>query len=749
MAITEHLAGAAPSSTSCRGKEASTGDAISSLVSLEFTCPAPLQPSPPHPWMQQEFPTHSTSNISGTRPRPSQASRFFQTLPSTTLEEISIFEAYHLNHADILTLVERAGANLKSLKLDHARAIESETLKQVLSSCPRLEILTIPRAHRLTDAGVMQFVEANCAKSLVELDLSSCVGLTDECLTKLARGSAAVATAAARTLSLTSTIDRKGKGVAGTGDNKDKEAEHDHSLFPNLRRLDLSYNENMTLSGIIPLVMSLKNLCALDVSFCGDGVTTTWSSSLEALRPILNPTSDTEPEDSMSELIGPLQQGRIVEESEEDMDESGDAHDAAVEELGAATASQELSSHTAPTVLAGNTSPDVAAELTPISPIHSPGRHGLGGYSGPRLRSTTVTAIGHPVVTSSLPITTVSEGLLVMEDSRRRSSASSISSLSSCASDASTSSSASSSSTFSSVSSSSAGSSSTCCSSSSALSYSWVDTVSFAKGQSSNSRRTCALAASTNGNHEKQHHYHCRRRNSSLARIQLTARFDVLEVVPRRVGYGHGASYHLNSWFTPHHQQQLLQLFQIQVRQQHNLLMHQQRLLLLQQHQQYEQAATTVGSYDPCCDNDTILDTCDGHAATNFRSRGGVSVEEEAAAVLLELNEVLYLNTGVHPGQDANPIIHHNNNNNRSGRGGGRWRPNAEGTNEAAAGTGREGERGKGGIGGVDLARDYPGRHSINRRRTNLVAKGIVSLSGQCEISAWGLSLLKEEWSLV
>jgi len=105
--------------------------------------------------------------------------------------------------------------------------------------------------------------------------------------------------------------------------------------------------------------------------------------------------------------------------------------------------------------------------------------------------------------------------------------------------------------------------------------------------------------------------------------------------------------------------------------------------------------------------------------------------------MLLELNEVLYLKTGVHPG-DVN-----------QNRGGGRWRPHPAGFHGPGAGGGAVGG-GAGAriIGGVSLVRDYPGRHN-SRRRSSLVAKGIVSLSGQCEISAWGLSLLKEEWAMV
>ncbi|KAF9092091.1 hypothetical protein BGX23_004623 [Mortierella sp. AD031] len=202
----------------------------------------------------------------------SQASRFFHTLP-TTLEEISIHDAYTLTHSDILTLVDQVGSGLKVLRLDHANAINSDTLAHVLAVCPNLTVLSIPRASRLDDSGVIQLIGAKCARSLVELDLSACHTLSDGCLTALAKCSS--------TRSSTLQENIKGKGIQ----------EPEPCLFPNLRRLDLSYNDKLTLGGIIPLVMSLKNLCALDVSFCGDGVTRSWSSTLESLRPILSSTS--------------------------------------------------------------------------------------------------------------------------------------------------------------------------------------------------------------------------------------------------------------------------------------------------------------------------------------------------------------------------------------------------------------------------------------------------------------------------
>ncbi|KAF9542811.1 hypothetical protein EC957_001531 [Mortierella hygrophila] len=260
----------------------------SSLVSLDFTCPAVKAPT------AENVNGLSVSTVTTTAASirtQSQASRFFRTLP-VTLEEISIHDAYTLSHSDIITLVDHVGPGLKVLRLDHANAIDSETLGHVLAVCPNLTVLSIPRASRLDDSGVVQLIGARCAGSLVELDLSACHSLTDGCLTALAK-----CTLAASSRTSTLPENDKGKGI---------QEQPNPCLFPNLRRLDLSYNDKMTLGGIIPLVMSLKNLCALDVSFCGDGVTRSWSSTLESLRPILNPTSTSSTMDStgIDNLLG-------------------------------------------------------------------------------------------------------------------------------------------------------------------------------------------------------------------------------------------------------------------------------------------------------------------------------------------------------------------------------------------------------------------------------------------------------------
>ncbi|KAF9925670.1 hypothetical protein BGZ65_007625, partial [Modicella reniformis] len=248
-----------PSAGSESGYESKSDDleleTESSLVSLEFTCPA-LKKTSNKAQNGQFLATLTTSfsvaAITGYS-HLSQASRFFITLPRT-LEEIIIYDAYTLSHDDVICLVDRVGPNLKSLRLDNANAISSDTLSHILTLCPNLTVLCIPRATRLDDSGVIQLKKAKCAKSLVELDLSACHTLTDACLTSLA-----VDDSPEQPSSPSLERSSKGKSVYG-GEVACR--------FPNLRRLDLSYNDKMTLTGIIPLVMSLKNLCALDVSFC-------------------------------------------------------------------------------------------------------------------------------------------------------------------------------------------------------------------------------------------------------------------------------------------------------------------------------------------------------------------------------------------------------------------------------------------------------------------------------------------------
>ncbi|KAG0294977.1 hypothetical protein BGZ96_000115 [Linnemannia gamsii] len=334
----------------------------SSLVSLEFTCPAVKPPT-----VENVNGLSMSTGTTATSTRAlSQASRFFRTLPAT-LEEISIHDAYTLSHNDIIALVDQVGKGLKVLRFDHANAINSETLGHVLATCPNLTILSIPRASRLDDSGVFQLIGAKCAGSLVELDLSACHSLTDGCLTALAKCAQASSTT-------TSTLHEndKGKGI---------QEQPNPCLFPNLQRLDLSYNDKMTLGGIIPLVMSLKNLCALDVSFCGDGVTRSWSSTLESLRPILNPNSTSAMDSTgIDHLLGDV----VIESDHSDDEEFSTSS------LQQYSLQQEQQLQYPPTGIPppqqyGLSSQNLQRFMNGVAPLVNPSRLGLGRYVGPLL----------------------------------------------------------------------------------------------------------------------------------------------------------------------------------------------------------------------------------------------------------------------------------------------------------------------------------------------------------------------------
>ncbi|KAF8948121.1 hypothetical protein BGZ47_006379 [Haplosporangium gracile] len=504
----------------------------SSLVSLEFTCPAVKTPTFENvSGLSMLISTTPTS----TRTQ-SQASRFFRTLPAT-LEEISIHDAYTLSHSDIITLVDQVGMGLKVLRFDHANAINSETLGHVLAVCPNLTVLSIPRASRLDDSGVVQLVGAKCASSLVELDLSACHSLTDGSLTALAK--------CTPTSSRTSALPEndKGKGI---------QEQPDPCLFPNLRRLDLSYNDKMTLGGIIPLVMSLKNLCALDVSFCGDGVTRSWSSTLESLRPILNPTSSSAMDSAgIDDLLG-----GVVIESDYSEDEESSNYSQQQQYTTRREQQLQFSPHVVsstavtPPQQYGLSSQNLQQFMNGVAPLVNPSRLSLGRYVGPLLTR----------ATSSNTITNTNNGIVLQHPqqypgqggtslnrsslgNRRRSSGSSVTS---------------SSSTSSIMSSSSSGSSS-----SSMIS----DCPSTSSSSSSSSSSSFSQGKSPSGSAGPKRNTHSRRR--SCSRILLADRLDVLENTPRRVGVA--ASFHLESWFTPQHQLQLQHLFQIQSQHQRDL----------------------------------------------------------------------------------------------------------------------------------------------------------------------------------
>ncbi|KAG0304770.1 hypothetical protein BGZ98_005028, partial [Dissophora globulifera] len=546
------------------------GSRKSYLVSLEINCPA-LKKTPNK---TQHGGGHLFSTTLTSHSTISQATRLFQTLP-TTLEEITLFDAYTLSPDDITCLVDRVGSSLKTLRLDNANAVDSETLAHILAACPYLTVLCIPRATRLDDYGVIQLMASRCAQSLVELDLSACHSLTDACLTRLATSRPPTPTYSIIPTSSSSTSpfkeDLKGKRV----DDQEREPP---CLFPNLRRLDLSYNDKLTLTGIIPLIISLKNLCALDVSFCGDGVTRSWSSSLESLRPLLNPASI------------PIAPSALKRTDEEDMDAT-DSAESMSEVQDRLSSSQSSSSHqhldhtqqataasssALPSLSSGSaffasSTIQQALSLQSVQQYVSgviPSRRGLGRYVGPLL-SRPPAAHQDNSVTPEHPQQYPGQGQEhdreTQQHGRRRSSASSATSACSTSSSYSS---------ASSVSSSSSLASSASPSSSSILTTDLCDGNSYSTNKKSQERLShkCNQYGSSYSKLPHGHHFSvCSSSSASSSTslspgILLADRLDVLDNTPRRVGLP--ARFHLESWFTPQHQQQLQQLFHIQLQHQ-------------------------------------------------------------------------------------------------------------------------------------------------------------------------------------
>ncbi|KAF9964560.1 hypothetical protein BGZ70_006289 [Mortierella alpina] len=444
----------------------------------------------------------------------SAVSQFFQGLPAT-LEEITIHDAHILNHDDIISLVRRVGASLQRLRLDNANAVNSETLTYILTLCPNLSVLCIPRAIRLDDAGVIQLVSARCAQSLVELDLSSCHSLTDTCLIGLAEAS-----------------NRSGQSPEENAKGKSvEERQEQPSVFPNLRKLDLSYNDKLTLTGIIPVVLSLKSLCALDVSFCGDGVTRSWANpSLPALVRQTLELCQEETQDSDAAYM-------------ENTEETFPGPRMIISQQDGQQLNQQNQQGSRP-----------ANNASPTSPTLS--QLGLRCYVGPQLntRSASSAVLSmqdnniipvHPQQYPGQRSEPHQPHQSIPQSSRRRSSASSVSS-----------------------------------SSSSSSSSSTLSCVSDTSSSSSSS-------TSSFGSMAHQHPCH-----SSDVLIPLTARMDVTEALPTRLGMP--AYFHQDAWFTPQHQQQLQQLFQIQLQQQQDLQNQQMQAALTGAGQQHQLAAATA-----------------------------------------------------------------------------------------------------------------------------------------------------------
>lgn len=701
----------------------------SSLVSLEFTCPAVKPPSVEN---VNGLSMSMGTTVTSTRTL-SQASRFFRTLPAT-LEEISIYDAYTLSHNDIIALVDQVGSGLKVLRFDHANAINSETLGHVLTACPNLTVLSIPRASRLDDSGVFQLIGAKCAGSLVELDLSACHSLTDGCLTALAKCTQASST---RTSALHE--NDKGKGI---------QEQPNPCLFPNLRRLDLSYNDKMTLGGIIPLVMSLKNLCALDVSFCGDGVTRSWSSTLESLRPILNPNST-----SAMDLTGIEHLlGDVVIESDHSEDEEPSTSSQQQYSLQQYSLQQEQQQQSSPTGIPpqqyGLSSQNLQRFMNGVAPLVNPNRLGLGRYVGPLLNRATSSntssnynnnSINNDIVPQH-PQQYPGQGGTSLDRSplgnRRRSSASSM---------------ASSSSTSSILSSSSSGSSSS----------SMISDCSSSSSSSSSSSQ--GKSPSTSAGPKRA--AHSRRR--SCSRILLADRLDILENSPRRVGVA--ASFHLESWFTPQHQLQLQHLFQIQSQHQRDLQEIQaaaaqvtQNNQILNQHNANANNATAAilfansipfAALSAEMMNHPVMTAIRVGAATvgGINNGGGAPLANDNGAGGGVGGGVAH--GGVqHGGNNAiSQNLFHSINNETPPpsvyHGSRRLSVTAGDVGPGVgAGAGAGGNRAGGGA-RHHHRHHYQHPHYYHHHRRNSLSSAAVT--GHCEISAWGLTKLREEWAAV
>ncbi|CAO3568108.1 unnamed protein product [Mortierella alpina] len=607
-----------------------------SLVSLEFSCPGGQGMGSAGPLSGA---VDSPSSATGQTHARSAVSQFFQGLPAT-LEKLTIHDAHILNHDDIISLVRRVGTSLKSLRLDNANAVNSETLTYILTLCPNLTVLCIPRAIRLDDAGVIQLTSARCAQSLVELDLSSCHSLTDRCLIGLAEAS--------KRSGQFSEENVKGKSV--------EDRQEQPSVFPNLRKLDLSYNDKLTLTGIIPLVLSLKSLCALDVSFCGDGVTRSWTNpSLPAL----------------------VRQARQEETHNRDTTSSADMENTEETSPGSRMIPCQQDGQQLNLQNLQRSSP--TNNPSPTSPTLS--QLGLRCYVGPQLNTRSASSAVLSIQDNSIiplhPQQYPGQGSephqhhqSILQSSRRRSSASSVSSSSSSSSSSTTSSSVS--------------------------------------ATSSSSSSTSSLDSK-----EHQHPFH-----SSGVLVPLIARMDVIEALPTRIGMP--AYFHQDAWFTPQHQQQLQQLFQIQLQQQQDLQNQQMQAALTGAGQQHQLAAATALAHATAMA--PLLPEMMAHSIMAASRVGAASVDGDGGMRQLGNGQVDVANVDIF-GLNANF---------------GTLRLNPRG------------DRLNADPGPHDVGHAIP-RHYFRRqyqtlsygRRGHLV--GV--MAGHCEISAWGLTKLKEEWA--
>ncbi|KAG0248276.1 hypothetical protein BG011_000257 [Mortierella polycephala] len=588
------------------------GDRHSSLASLGFTCPTSKQ-------QLLKISTGSANSATIITRAVSQASRFFETLP-TTLEEIAIQDAYLLNKDDVICLVDRIGISLECLRLDNANAVNSETLTHILKVCPNLTILAIPGATQLDDAGVMQLTTARCASSLMELDLRSCHALTDASLMHLVKGSNI------RHESILP-FDIKGKGVE----------ERTSCIFPNLRRLDLSYNDKLTLAGIAPLAKSLKNLCALDVSFCGDGVTRIWSRSLESPRFSLTSTSAT----SHSRQQDDETRNGLSASSSHSQNEVP-WHNSSVSSVN--VANRQI--HSPQSIQ------DPYNHFNGNSAVVNPNRRALGRYVGPMLNRQGAAERGG----DSTAVETQHHY------TRRRSSASSMSS--------------------------------SCSTNTTSSSLSVISTSS----SSSSSSTSLTLSYPPLADYDDP--------SSLKEAIPLADRLDILDNTP--CGMGVQASFHQGSWFTAQHQFQLQKMFQLQ---------------LQHQRESQDQLAAIVATGNGAGTGGAmaIAQTGESRFLSDEMMVHPVMMASRAGAATI----------GTTGGSNANRTGDLLDMSVRMSR---QLRID---TNGGYIGAGRNGAR-------------HHHRYTQHSRDQQQPQGSVASsgISGHCEISAWGLANLREEWDL-
>ncbi|KAF9971778.1 hypothetical protein BGZ73_005160 [Actinomortierella ambigua] len=582
------------------------------LTSFEFSCPVQRSANPGH---QHHVPVTSLSSKA-----VSLAKRLFTALPKT-VQEIAIADAHMLTPSDISCLVEHLGANLKSLRFDNGHSVTTPVLCDILSHCPSLCVLSLPRALKLTNEGVGKIAKAECAKSLVELDLSAAYELTDSCLHDL------VASTDSSPIQQQKQQQQQQQQQGYDGqDESNSVSNSGRMLLPNLLKLDLSFNVKMTLKGIKQLVLALPALCTLDVSCCGAGITTPM------------PVYSTPPSPVVSTVGSRMHQANLTSAA------AAAATTTRSQSLQASAGSSPSSSSTATGGGSDSTLPaEMAAQTMAHNPVaiaatHLQRRANLRSYCGPLLTNFRQSSSNNSLHGQALEEATV-DGQQAGYPSPSSPSSTSHRRLSS----ASTSSSSSSSSS-SSYSSSSSRRSSTYASSS--------------RASSSSSLTSCSDIA-------------------EITTARLCERLDVIELTPRQVCLP--AVFIQDAWFTPQHHLQLQQLAQVHFQQQDQ--QHQQQQ---QQHNQLHVQLLVHGH-----PNQGMAVLAQGQAQQHQQE------QQQQAAILS-------------PRLLSHPVM--------------------------AAPR----------LGVATVVRSLSNTSRYSLRALGLEAN---ELQGHCEISGWGLSKLREEWS--